>query len=385
MALTDLAIKQAKPRETRYMLCDGDGLNIEIMTSGSKIWRLRYTDNGHEHRLSLGHYPAISLSDARAKRDKLKHDKMRGITPVNAIHSIHYRTFREIALEWMGKQSGHWVPRHTATVRQRLEAWLFPAIGDRPLKEITAPELLAALRPIEEKGLIETARRTRQIFSLVARYGVAIGECDFDVSAALAGALKPHKVKPMAALTKVEDIQRLVQAMKEYKGSLVVRTALWFSLYTLARPGEVRHAEWKEINLEKATWSIPAEKMKRRKPHIVPLCRQAVALLEELHPRTGRGRYVFPSAHSPKGTEPMSGNAIRLALRRMGFSNKEMTAHGFRSLGSTRLNEMGFRPDVIEAALAHMHGGVRGIYNRADYWEERVDMMEKWGVWILNK
>ena len=187
------------------------------------------------------------------------------------------------------------------------------------------------------------------------------------MSAAIVGALKPHRVKAMAALTRIEDIRRLVQAMKAYKGSLVVRTALWFSLYTLARPGEVRHAKWQEIDLEKATWCIPAEKMKRRKPHVVPLCRQAVALLKEFYPKTGRGLYVFPSARSPKGTEPMSNNAIRTALRRMGFTSEEMTAHGFRSLGSTRLNEMGFRWDVIEAALAHTMGGVRGIYNRAEY------------------
>ena len=383
MALTDLAIKQAKPRETRYMLCDGDGLNIEIMTSGSKIWRLRYADDGHEHRLSLGHYPAVSLSDARAKRDELKRGKIRGIPPVEAVHSIPCQTFREIALEWMEKHSSHWVPRHAANVRRMLEVRLFPAIGDRPLKEITAPELLAALRPIEEKGLIDTARRVRQIFSLVARYGVAIGACDFDVSAALVGALKPHAPKPMAAFTKIEDIRRLIQAMREYTGSLVVRTALWFSLYTLARPGEVRHAEWEEIDTEKATWSIPAEKMKRRKPHVVPLCRQAVELLEVLSEKTGRGRYVFPSARTPDGTKPMSNNAIRTALRMMGFTNTEMTVHGFRSLGSTRLNEMGFRPDVIEAALAHTRGGVRGIYNRAEYLDERREMLERWEQWIL--
>ena len=382
-ALTDLIIRQARLREIRYMLCDGNGLYIEVMPSGSKIWRLRYKEDSHECRLSLGPYPAISLSEARVKRDELKRGKAHGIAPADALHAVvHRQTFRDIALEWVEKQSSHWVPRHTANVRQKLEAWLFPVIGDRPLKEITAPELLAALRPIEDKGLVDTARRTRQIFSLVARYGVAIGACDFDVSAALVGALKPHTAKPMAALTKVEDIRRLIQAMREYRGSLVVRTALWFSLYTLARPGEVRHAEWKEMDMEKATWSIPAEKMKRRKPHIVPLCSQAVELLEELRLKTGRGRYVFPSMRSPKGTEPMSNNAIRSALRRMGFSNAEMTAHGFRSLGSTRLNEMGFRPDVIEAALAHTRGGVRGIYNRSEYLDERREMMEKWGIWI---
>ena len=329
----------------------------------------------------LGSYPTMSLSDARAKRDDLKESAS---NQTKALHALNLSTFRDVALEWMEKQSGHWGARHTATVKQRLEAWLFPVIGWRPLKEITAPELLSVLRQIEDKGLIETARRTRQIFSLVARYGVAIGACDFDVSAALVGAMKPHTPKPMAALTKVDDIRRLVQTMREYKGSLVVRTALWFSLYTLARPGEVRHAEWNEIDLENATWDIPSEKMKRRKPHVVPLCRQAVELLKALKEKTGRGRYVFPSAHSPNGAKPMSSNAIRSAIRRMGFSNEEMTAHGFRSLGSTRLNEMGFRPDVIEAALAHTLGGVRGIYNRSEYIEERREMMEKWAMWVCK-
>ena len=379
MPLTDLEIKKARPREKRYTLCDGDGLNLEIRPSGSKVWYLRYRENGRERTLVLGRYPAMSLSDARAKRDALKGSAS---GPAKALHALNLPAFRDIALEWLEKQSGHWVPRHAATVRQKLEAWLFPLIGDRPLKDITAPELLAVLRSIDEKGLVDTTRRVRQIFSLVARYGVAIGVCDFDVSSTLVGALKPHTPKPMAALTKVEDIRRLVQAMREYKGSLVVRTALWFSLYTLARPGEVRHAEWEEIDLEQATWSIPAEKMKRRKPHVVPLCHQAVELLEALRQKTGRGRYVFPSARSPRGTEPMSNNAIRTALRRMGFSNEEMTAHGFRSLGSTRLNEMGFRPDVIEAALAHTQGGVRGIYNRSEYIDERREMMEKWSEWI---
>ena len=381
MSLTDMEIKKAKPREKRYTLCDGKGLNLEIRPSGSKAWYLRYKESGKERTMVLGSYPAMSLSGAGSRRDELKDNAS---SPGKALHARSLPTFQAVAKEWMENQSGHWVPRHAANVRQMLEAWLFPTIGDRSLKEITAPELLAALRHIEDKGHIETAKRTRQVFSLVARYGVAIGVCDFDVSATIVGALKPHTVKPMAALTRTEDIRRLIQAMKEYKGSLVVCTALWFSLYTLARPGEVRHAEWKEIDLEKATWSIPAEKMKRRKPHIVPLCRQAVAILKELYLKTGRGPYVFPSARSPKGTEPMSNNTIRTALRRMGFSNEEMTAHGFRSLGSTRLNEMGFRPDVIEAALAHTRGGVRGIYNRAEYLVERRGMLQEFANYLQS-
>ena len=342
---------------------------------------MRYSEDGARRKLTLGQYPVVSLSEARAKRDELREAKARGITPHEALHPVRKPTFSDVALEWFGK---HVEPVRTAsharTVRYRLEAFLFPPLGKRPLDEIKAPELLSVLRPVEESGRVETARRIKQIFGQVARYGVAIGACESDVSSALRGALAPKRPQHFSALTRAEDIKRLLLSMAAYQGSPVVRCALWFSLYTLGRPGEVRRAEWSEIDLEKAVWEIAEEKMKKRRPHAIPLSRQAVALLEELRPLTGRWRYVFPSARMDG--RPMSENAVRVALRSMGFSNEEMTAHGFRSLGSTMLNTLGYRADVIEAALAHIQGGVRGIYNRSDYWEERRAMMQGWADWL---
>ena len=354
---------------------------MEVMPTGKRFWRLRYSEGGARRKLTLGQYPAVSLSEARAKRDELGEARARGIAPHEALHPARKPTFSDVALEWFGK---HVEPVRTAghaqTVRYRLEAFLFPSLGERPLDEIKAPELLSVLRPIEESGRVETARRIKQIFGQVARYGVATGACESDVSSALRGALAPKRPQHFSALTRVEDIERLLLSMAAYQGSPVVRCALWFSLYTLGRPGEVRRAEWSEIDLERSVWEIPEEKMKKRRPHAIPLSRQAVALLAELRPLTGHWRYVFPSARNDG--RPMSENAVRVALRSMGFSNEEMTAHGFRSLGSTALNTLGYRADVIEAALAHIQGGVRGVYNRSDYWEERRTMMQEWADWL---
>lgn len=380
MPLTERKIQQAKPRKSRYLMCDGDGLNLEVMTSGSKFWRLRYREGGRERRVSLGRYPYISLAEARAKREELRWAVAHGKTVSEALHPPA-STFREVALEWLEGRSQVWTPRTLSILRRRLEMYLFPSLGDRPLREITAQQLLIPLRALESAGLSDTAQRLRQAFGQIARFGVAIGSCDMDVSVFLAGALKPTKVKPMSALTRPEDIRRLVRAMMDWRGSAVVGAALWFSLYTLARPGEVREAEWREVDLEGAVWTLPPERTKTRRSHSVPLCRPCVKLLRWLHGITGRGRFLFPSPRSPRGDKPRSGGLLE-ALRRMGFSAEEMTVHGFRALGSTRLNEMGFKPDLIEAALAHIQGGVRSVYNRTDYWEERVVMMEAWGDWL---
>ena len=379
-ALSDIAIRKAKAKDKRYSMLDGRGLVLEVMTTGFKFWRLIYREEGKRKKVTLGEYPAVSLVAARQKADELREELGRGVSPAEVLNPPHEMTFYNVAEEWFSQQEPGWTPEHAKTVVYRLKAYLYPALGDKPLREITAPELLAMLRPIESSGRVETAKRVRQIFGQVARFGVACGYCTEDVSLSLKDAMKAVKPHPMAALTQVEDIRRLVQAMNDYQGSAVVRAALWLSLYTLARPGEIRHAEWAEIDLEGCVWNIPAEKMKRRKPHAVPLCVQAVELLKELRPLTGRWRWVFPSARNDG--RPMSENAVRVALRSMGFSNDEMTPHGFRSLGSTRLNDMGYRPDVIEAALAHTQRGVRGIYNRGDYWAERVKMMQEWADWL---
>ena len=331
-ALSDVVIRQAKAKDKRYFLTDGQGLVLEVLTTGSKFWRFRYTEGGKTKLTTLGKYPAVPLSEARQKAEELRISLARGVSPDKVFNPPHVPTFQEVAEEWLSKQTGRWAPRHMETVVYRLRQYLYPTIGNRPLKEITAPELLGVLRPIEGHGLIDTAQRCKQIFGQIACYGVATGACEADVSVFLKGALTAVKVKSFAALTKTEDIKRLLLAMREYQGSAVVRAALWLSIYTLARPGEIRHAEWAEIDLEGSVWNIPAEKMKRRKPHAVPLCVQAVELLKELRPLTGRWRWVFPSARNDG--RPMSENAVR------------------------------------------------GIYNRGDYWDERVKMMQEWADWL---
>ena len=379
-ALSDMIIRKAKPKDKRYMLTDGRGLMLEVMTSGYKYWRLIYMAEGKRKTVTLGEYPAVSLVAARQKAEELRSKLKEGINPRDVLNPPHRATFREVAEEWLLRHEGRWAEAHADTVRHRLKNYLYPALGERPIEDIRAADVLTVLRALEARGLYETAKRTRQIFGQVARYGVSIGACETDVSAPLVDALTVPKVKHFSALTEKDDIRRLLLAMEEYKGYAVVIPAMWFSLYTLARPGEVRSAEWAEIDLDNAIWEIPAGKMKRRKPHAVPLSFQAVALLRELRPLTGRGRYVFPSAR--RDGRCMSENAVRVALRSMGFTNEEMTAHGFRSLGSTMLNSLGYRADVIEAALAHTQPGVRGVYNRGDYWEERRTMMQEWADWL---
>ena len=378
--LTDVKIKKAKAKERRYILTDGQGLIIEIMPTGSKFWRFLYRVNGERKKLTLGEYPAISLVEARKKAEELRQELARGNSPVDIINPPHEKTFKEVAEEWLKKQEAKWAVTHAETVRFRIERYLYPALQNLVMKDIKTSDVLSVLKPIDDSGRSETAKRTRQIFGQIARYAMALELCVSDVSAPLVEVLSVPKAKHFPALTKPEDVKRLLLAMQVYKGTLIVKTALWFSIYTFARPGEVRHAEWSEIDFEKSAWNIPAQKMKKRKPHAVPLCRQCINYLKELYKFTGQGKWVFPVSN--KKNKPMSENAICAALRYMGFSGDEMTAHGFRTLGSTLLNSLGYRPDAIESALAHVQPGVRGIYNRGDYWEERVKMAQAWADYL---
>ena len=378
--LTDAKIKKAKEKDKRYTLTDGQGLILEVMPTGSKFWRLLYRVDGKRKKITLGEYPAITLVDARKKAEELRQELARGNSPADIINPPHEMTFKEVAEDWFKRQEPNWAVNHAKTVRFRIERYLYPALQDLPMKNIKTSDLLAILKPIDDSGCSETAKRTRQIYGQIARYAMAMEICSADVSAPLVEVLSVPKVKHFPALTKPEDVKRLLLAMKVYNGSLIVKTALWFSIYTFARPGEVRHVEWTEIDLEKAVWNIPAQKMKKRKPHAVPLCRQCVNYLKNLYVLTGRGKWVFPTVNM--NGRPMSNNTVNAALRSMGFSNKEMTAHGFRTLGSTLLNSLGYRPDAIEAALAHVQPGVRGIYNRGDYWDDRVTMMQAWADYL---
>ena len=387
MALNELKVKSAKPRDKEYMLGDGHGLWLLVKPDGKKYWRLRYWVGDKERKISLGVYPTVGLKDARVKRDELFKIRDRGDDPaevLNAKKNEQDLTFESIAREWIDKQlKGVMTKKYVRGVTNRLRDHVFPIIGDKNIKEITAPQILDMLRRVEEQEKNYTAHRVSQYCSRVFRYAIATGRAERDPVADLRGALKPCRTKHRAAIINVEQIKQLLLAMKNFIGTEVVKSAVWFSAYTFCRPGEIRMAEWSEINFDACEWRIPAEKMKMRRPHIVPLAAQVVKLLKDLQPITGRGRYIFPNLRAKTGNQPMSANAVLYAIRRMGFSNEEMTAHGFRGMASTRLNEMGWPPDVIERQLAHVEqNSVRAAYNHAEYLSERRKMMQVWADYL---
>lgn len=366
---------------------DGAGLFLLISPAGGKLWRLKYRFGGREKLLALGSYPQISLADARQRRDEAKAMIAKGVDPGAArqaqkeAQSQAAETFEVVAREWLAKKSSGWVASHTDTIRARLKKYIFPYIGSRPTAEIRPPELLTVLRRIESKGTIETAHRVKQICGQVFRYAVVTGRAESDPSASLRGALESAKVKHMAAITDRKQAGGLLRAIEDYQGSFVVKCALRLAPLLFVRPGELRHMEWAEIDFESATWLIPAEKMKMRRSHGVPLATQSLAILKEVRPLTGDGRYVFPSARSNE--RPMSDMALLAALRRMGFTKEEATTHGFRSMASSLLHEAGWDSSLIELQLAHRDRNVvRGIYNRADRIEERRKMMMFWADYL---
>jgi len=387
MALTELGIRQAKPQEKEYMLHDDRGLYLLVRPAGGKYWRLRYWKDNKEKKMSLGVYPTVTLKEAREKRDELRKDISNGIDPKEVLQAAlasPQELFGEVTDEWFLKKIKNVnSKKHYTTVWSRVERFVLPAFGQKNIRDVTAQEILMLLRRLEDRGILTTAHRVMNYCSQIFRYAVATGRTERDPTADLRGALQPLKIKHRASMTDSTAIVQLLRAMEVFDGTYVVKCGLWFSTYTFARPGEIRHAEWKEINFEGAEWKIPAEKMKMRRPHIVPLAKQVVELLENLKPLTGHGIYVFPSLRSSKGTQPMSENTILYALRRMGFSRDEMTAHGFRSMASTLLNEQGWHPDVIERQLAHVEGNsVRAAYNYAEYLPERRKMMQAWADYL---
>jgi integrase len=382
MALSDVQIKQAKAKEKRYMLRDDRGLYIEVMPSGNKHWRLRYWENGKEYRIDLGQYPAVGLREARLKRDEVNLNREKGIPPREKKKTI--LTFEAVAREWHRRQIMPKTPKYAAKVISILSRLVFPVIGKCDIAELRVPDLLAPLRAIEARGLNDTASTARQICGQMFRYAIASGYVDRNPAADLQGALAPVIVKHRASITDPKKLTDLLRAMSAFEGSLVVRSALWFSVYTFLRPGEIRRLEWREVNLEEAEVRVPAEKMKMKRLHIVPLARQALNIIGELKPLTGHGRYVFPSIRATaRGDVPMSENTVNAALRRLGFGRDEMTAHGFRSTASTLLNEHGWNYDVVERQLAHAEkDGVRAAYNYAQYLPQRREMMQWWADWL---
>jgi integrase len=386
MALTDTAIRNAKPENKPRKLFDERGLYL-LVARGGKWWRFKYRFGGKEKLVSLGVYPDVGLKQARERRDEARKLVASGTDPSaerqaakSAFTEALRRecdSFEAIAREWFQKFSSNWVSSHSETVIHRLEANLFPWIGGRPIAEISAVELLEVLRRIEARGAISTAHRIKQICGQVFRYAIATGRASRDPSADLRGALAPEREQHFGALTKPADVAILIRAINGYCGSFIVKCALRFTALTFARPGEIRKAEWSEIEFDEDVWRLPAERMKMRREHLVPLSRQSVEVLREIQPLTGSGRYVFPNGRVI--TRPMSENAITAALRYMGFERGQMTAHGFRTLASTLLNEKGWPADAIERQLAHAERDeVRGAYNRAEYLEERRRMMQSW-------
>jgi len=381
--LTELKVKSIKPKGRIERFNDGNGLYLEVSKSGSKRWYWRYSSFGKENRLSLGAWPSTSIREAREQCERLRGLLRDGFNP--AQHKKHADkkpiTFGDVVAELIENQRNISEEDTIKTIQSRLALDVLPVIGDAPIKSIKPTDVLAILRRIEQRKAFETARRVMGICSQVFRYAVAIGAAESDPCRDLRGALVPYAKGKFAALTKPAEVGGLMRAIEDYKGSEVVRSALKFAALTFCRPGEVRHAEWDEIDIEKSEWVIPEHKMKMRVEHTVPMSRQAAKVLERLRPFTGRGLYIFPSPR--KGDRPLSNNAMNAALRCMGYTGQQMTAHGFRAMASTLLNELGHRPDVIETQLAHKGADkIRAIYNRAQYMEERRQLMQAWANYL---
>jgi integrase len=382
--LTNKAIELAKPRAKQYKLFDGGGLFLIIAPSGGRWWRFKYRVDGKEKLLSLGTFPEVSLKQARDKRDQMRRDRASGVDPGakrKAEQIAIADTFEAIAREWFAKFSPRWKESHSSKIIARLNLYVFPYIGSRPLAQVTAKELMACLHRLETEGKLETAHRALQNCSRVFRYGIVTGRAQHDPAGALRGALAPARETHHASITEPRLLGALLRSLDSYDGSPVVRSALRLAPLVFVRPGELRSAEWSEIDYGKAEWHIPATKMKMKAKHIVPLSRQALKILQEIHPLTGRARYVFPSARTTE--RPLSDNALLSALRRMGYEQGTLTVHGFRSTASTLLNEQGKNRDWIERQLAHgERDGVRAAYNYADYLPERKKMMQEWADYL---
>lgn len=383
MALTSIDVKNAKPAEKPYKKADEKGLYLYVNSVG-RYWRLDYRFGGKRKTLALGVFPEVSLAEARTKRDEARKLLASGVDPSaqkKASKLAHIErssnSFEMVAREWFEKFSAVWASNHSEKTLRRLEKDIFPWLGGQSVAAISAPELLRCLRRIESRGAIETAHRALQNCRQIFRYAIATGRAERDPGVDLKGALPPVKERHHPSITERVEIGKLLRAIDGYQGSFVTRCALKLAPLVFVRPGELRRAEWSEIDLDGAEWRIPALRMKMREQHIVPLSAQAVAILTELQQLTGGGKYLFPGART--NGRPMSENTVNAALRRLGYSKNEMTGHGFRSMASTTLNELGWSGDAIERQLAHAErDGVRGAYNYAEYLAERRRMMQAW-------
>jgi integrase len=388
--LTELVVRNIKAKEKSFKLADGKGLYLDIKPNGSKYWRLKYRYLGKEKLRALGVYPEVSLKAARAKAYEARQMLQGGVDPGVERKQARLLSvektgahFRAMAEEWYELNKDKWSESSQKRNGWLLKNNLYPWLGDIPISDITVPILLAALKKTESKGTVETAHRAKQVASQVFRYAIASGRLDRDITTDLRGALKAPKKTHMATLTEPKDVARLLVAIDGYQGSEVVKAALKLSPLLFCRPGELRQLEWSEISFEETKIEIPVHKMKtREQPHIIPLSSQALSELEGLHRFTGRGRYVFPSARG--GSRPLSDNGVRTALRSLGYSNEEITPHGFRAMARTMLDEiLGYRVDWIEHQLAHAVKDPNGrAYNRTAHLEGRMQMMQGWADYL---
>lgn len=387
MALTDTAVRNARPAGKPQKLADGKGLYLLLAPSGGKWWRFDYRYGGKQKTLSLGVYPDISLKVARERRDEARTLLAQGIDPSEnrkarkaAQAGYAENSFEVVAREWFAKMSPRWASSHAGKIMLRLENDVFPWIGNRPIGDITAPELLKVLRRVEGRGAIDTAHRVHQNCGQIFRYGVATGRCERDPSGDLRGAVAPARHDHFAAITEPAAVGELLRAIDGFRGTLVVQSALKLAPLFFVRPGELRKARWTEFDFDRLEWRYFVTKT--RSEHLVPLAPQAVVILQELQPLTGHREYVFPG-RDPK--KPMSDAALNAALRRMGYDTKtEITGHGFRAMARTILHqELHVKPEVIEHQLAHRVPDALGTaYNRTKFLKERRTMMQQWADYL---
>lgn len=389
MPLSDTAIRSAKPRLKPYRLSDSGGLYIEISPAGGKLWRLKYRFGGKEKRLALGSYPDTSLKEARERRDEARKLLSGGIDPSEhrkalkaSTLDLTANTFEGVARKWIALKSSKWAQSHTTKIQSRLERDVFPWLGKKPIKAITRAEVIATLKRILDRNAIETARRVgfniKQVFDFAIDNEIA----DRNPALNITSALPSHETKHRAAITDIRQIGGLLRSIDSYQGSFITKCALRIAPLAFVRPGELRTAEWKEIDFEMGRWTIPASKMKTRETHIIPMPRQLVEIFREIHALTGDGRYVFPGAHNKH--RPMSNNAVLSALRRMGYTKEEMSGHGFRAMARTVLDEvLHIRTDYIDHQLAHTVRDTNGrAYNRTSHLPERLNMLQTWADYL---
>jgi integrase len=393
--LTDIQVNKAKPRDKSYKLTDGGGLYLLVSPTGGKLWRMDYRYSDKRKTLAFGPYPDVSLANARKSRDDARKLLADDVDPGAEKKILREKenekranTFEKLALEWQERQIDHLAARTRDQVMRRLNRDVLPFIGDIPLSDLSSRSILEhVLRPMEDRGAIDLAHRIRGTISQILRYGVASGLCDRDFTADLRGALKPIPRKHHAALdqdgtTDSTKVGELLRAIDGFDGSTIVKCALQLHPLVATRPGELRHAEWTEIDLDTATWSIPAGRMKMKKPHVVPLSPQALKILGELSIVTGKGKYLFPSIRST--AKPISDNTMNAGLRRLGYTKEEIVSHGWRAIFRTLADEvLQERVDIIEAQLAHQVSDALGrAYNRTSFLKERRKLMDRWGQYL---